>query len=104
MAPNVTERRYPKRKRAEVNYEVDQGIDGDLDLEDDRNTSEELGEDVPAPASAANSANARQPDPVVEVDSEFEDATFGSRKIKKVSGVLRPHPDTLLTSNSARSS
>lgn len=104
MAPDVTKPRYPKRKRAEVNYEIDLSIDGDLDLEDDRNVSEELGEDVPAPASAANPANARQPDPIVEVDSEFEDATFGSRKVKKVGDFLRPDPHALLTSNSARSS
>ncbi|KAK7729304.1 hypothetical protein SLS63_006177 [Diaporthe eres] len=92
MAPKVKPSRYPKRKRAEVNYEIDMSIDGDLDLEDAGYFSEELGEDSTASASSAHS---QRPDAVaeVEVDSEFEDATFGSRRIKKVgnSSICVPH-------------
>lgn len=92
MAPKVKPSRYPKRKRAEVNYEIDLSIDGDLDLEDAGYFSEELGEDSTASASSTHS---QRPDAVaeVEVDSEFEDATFGSRRIKKVgnSSICVPH-------------
>ena len=89
MAPSATQRRYPKRKRAAVNYEIDQSIDGDLDLEDDGNISEELGEDDSAATEPDAPAGAVNPEPVemvavIEVDSEYEDQTYGSRKIKKV--------------------
>ncbi|KAL2276072.1 hypothetical protein FJTKL_01358 [Diaporthe vaccinii] len=89
MAPKVKPSRYPKRKRAEVNYEIDLSIDGDLDLEDAGYISEELGEDSTASASSTHS---QQPDAAaeVEVDSEFEDATFGSRRIKKRKVVAKP--------------
>ena len=105
MAPSMTQRRYPKRKRATVNYEIDQSVDGDLDLEDDGNVSEELGEDSTASASSANSINAQHRDAitVAEVDSEFEDATFGSRRIKKVGHSLEFHSHKLLMSNSVKS-
>lgn len=102
MAPKVTPSRYPKRKRAEVNYEIDLSIDGDLDLEDNGYFSEELGEDSTA---SAKSTAAQQPDTIaeVEVDSEFEDATFGSRRIKKVGRTSRSALRNLLMSNSVRS-
>lgn len=102
MAPKVQQHRYPKRKRAAVNYEIDQSIDGGLDLEDDGNISEELGEDSSA---SANSTSAQQTDATItfETDSEFEDATFGSRRTKKVSFNLRFASHSLLTSNSVRS-
>ncbi|KAG6358394.1 hypothetical protein INS49_014278 [Diaporthe citri] len=89
MPPKVTQDRYPKRKRAEVNYEIDLSIDGDLDLEDAGYFSEELGEDSTASAS---STTPQQPNAVttVEDDSEFEDATFGSRRTKKRKVVARP--------------
>lgn len=102
MAPKVKPSRYPKRKRAEVNYEIDLSIDGDLDLEDAGYFSEELGEDSTASASSTHS---QQPDAAaeVEVDSEFEDATFGSRRIKKVGSTLRSASHNLLMSNSVKS-
>lgn len=88
MAANVSQGRYPKRNRAAVNYEIDQSVDGDLDF-DDGNISEELGEGSPVSAGSnapVALANAHQPDAAtpVEDDSELEDATFGSRKTKKV--------------------
>lgn len=82
MPPKVTRDRYPKRKRAPVNYEIDLSIDGDLDLEDDGNVSEELGED----SQHGTVAIAEVED---EVDSEIEDATFGSRRIIKKVGWLQ---------------
>lgn len=102
MAPKVEQDRYPKRKRAAVNYEIDQSVDGDLDLEDDGNLSEELGEDSSA---SADSTNAQQAAAVTtfETDSEFEDATFGSRRIKKVSFTVRFASHNPLTSNSVKS-
>lgn len=102
MPPKVTKDRYPKRKRADVNYEIDLSIDGDLDLEDNGYFSEELGEDSTA---SANSTTAQQPDTVtiVEDDSEFEDATYGSRRIKKVGSSPRLDFHSLLMSNSAKS-
>lgn len=102
MAPKVDQDRYPKRKRAAVNYEIDQSMDGDLDLEDDGNLSEELGEDSSA---SANPTKAQQTAAVTtfDTDSEFEDATFGSRRIKKVSLTLRFASHSPLTSNSEKS-
>lgn len=102
MPPKVNQGsdRYPKRKRAEVNYEVDMSIDGDLDLEDDGYFSEELGEDSSA---SANPTTAQQPDTAAEVDSEFEDATFGSRRTKKVGRTPHFASHNLLTQNSVRS-
>lgn len=102
MAPKVQQDRYPKRKRAAVNYEIDQSIDGDLDLEDDGYLSEELGEDSSA---SADSTSAQQTDAAItfETDSEFEDATFGSRRTKKVSFTFRFASHSLLTSNSVGS-
>lgn len=106
MAPNETQDRYPKRKRATVNYEIDHSIDGDLDLEDDGNVSEELGEDSTISAGSANSTNAQHRDTITvpEVDSEIEDATFGSRRVKKVGYTSALHPHKLLTPNSVKSS
>lgn len=104
MASTVNQSRYPKRKRIDVNYEIDLSIDGDLDLEDDGNVSEELGEES---SSSADSTSVQQHDAVsvVEDDSEFEDATFGSRKIlKKVDRTLPPSKShNSLTSNSVKS-
>ncbi|KAH8751606.1 hypothetical protein F5883DRAFT_207661 [Diaporthe sp. PMI_573] len=81
--------RYPKRKRAEIDYDVDKSFVDVPDLDDDGYFSEELGEDSTISASsyfpaAAASAPQTNTITVVEVDSEYEDATFGSRKkIKK---------------------
>lgn len=105
MAPKVDQSRYPKRKRADVNYEIDLSIDGDLDLENDGYISEELGEES---SSSVDTTNAHQHElvSVEEDNSEFEDATFGSRRIpKKVGHTLVPfHPHNSLTANSAKSS
>lgn len=98
MAPAVTKNRYPKRKRAIIDYDVEKSFVDVADSEGagDGNESEDLGEEEPAiPASshAASAASSAQPSNTVTVsvfegdhDSEYEDATFGSRrKIKKVS-------------------
>lgn len=104
MASTVNQSRYPKRKRVDVNYEIDLSIDGDLDLEDDGNVSEELGEDD---SSSADPTSVQQHNAVsiVEDDSEFEDASFGSRKIlKKVGRTLPPSKfHNSLTPNSVKS-
>lgn len=109
MAPSVTQQgRYPKRKRAKVNYDVEQSFVDVSDLEDDGYFSEELGEAAPgSPHTPANASSAHQADSitVVEIDSEYEDATFGSRKIlKKVCITLRVGACNSLTRvHSARS-
>lgn len=104
MAPKVNQSRYPKRKRADVNYEIDLSIDGDLDLDADGYVSEELGEES---SSSVDTTNAHQHELVcVEEDnSEFEDATFGSRRIpKKVSHKLLPfHSHNSLKAHSVKS-
>lgn len=96
MAPSVAQvGRYPKRKRAEVNYDLEQSFVDLSDPEDVGYFSEELGEDSADPASPhtpATAASAHHEDSitVAENDSEYEDATFGSRKIiKKVRITLR---------------
>lgn len=95
--------RYPKRKRATVDYDVDKSFAdvSDLEDEDDGYYSEELGEDSPisvgSNTSGAASAQASEAVAVsVNVDdhdSEYEDATFGSRKkLKKVGLALTTGP------------
>jgi hypothetical protein len=102
--------RYPKRKRAEIDYDVDKSFVDVPDLDDDGYFSEELGEDSIISASsyfpaAAASAPQTNTITVVEVDSEYEDATFGSRKkTKKVCLALRFGPrSSLISVYSARS-
>jgi hypothetical protein len=110
-APEKDTSRYPKRKRAQVDYDVEKSF---ADFSDDEDhggyVSEELGNDWAVsdtalpPSGAANSPKADDLIAVfkVEVDSEYEDATFGSRKkTKKVWCPLligcHPPPPTLLT-------
>ena len=102
--------RYPKRKRAEIDYDVDKSFVDVPDLDDDGYFSEELGEDSTIFASSYFPAAGASAPPtntitVVEVDSEYEDATFGSRKkIKKVCLALRFGPrNSLISVYSARS-
>lgn len=106
MAPTVTKDRYPKRKRATIDYDVEKSFADVSDLEeedeDDGYHSEELGEDstnsggsnssgaagASASAQASKTATATATATVApnvdDHDSEYEDATFGSRrKIKK---------------------
>lgn len=78
--------RYPKHKQPEINYNVDQSFVNLSDFEDDGHISEELGEESNAPVSpytSASAARAYQEDlvTVVEVDSAYEDAMFGSCKV-----------------------
>ncbi|KAG8158319.1 hypothetical protein KVR01_012080 [Diaporthe batatas] len=101
MAPAVTKARYPKRKRATVDYDVDKSFADVSELEDEEDGyhSEELGEDSTVSdgsnnaAGAAGGAGGAQPSKTVTTtpsvddhdhDSEYEDATYGSRrKLKK---------------------
>lgn len=80
MAANGTTARYPKRRRNIVNYHIDHAIDVD---EDEAELSEELGEEVTtSPEDVTSPANDESDHD--EMESEAEDATYGSRKSKKV--------------------
>lgn len=126
MAPTVTKDRYPKRKRATIDYDVEKSFADVSDLEeedeDDGYHSEELGEDstnsggsnssgaagASASAQASKTATATATATVApnvdDHDSEYEDATFGSRrKIKKVCLALPTIPrNSLIRVYSAR--
>ncbi|ROW07209.1 hypothetical protein VMCG_03760 [Cytospora schulzeri] len=79
MATNGTEARYPKRRRNVVNYHVNIDIDTN---EDEAELSEELGEDVMTSLNDSTTLVKDEPDHE-EDESEAEDATYGSRKLKK---------------------
>lgn len=80
MAANGTAARYPKRRRTIVNYHVDHAIDLD---EDEAELSEELGEDATT-SSKDVTAPVDDKSDHDEIESELEDATYGSRKSNKV--------------------
>lgn len=80
MATNPTASRYPKRRRTVVNYHVEIDIDSN---EDEAEVSEELGEDVTTPPSNA-ATSAKDESDHEDDESEAEDATYGSRRSKKV--------------------
>ncbi|POS69744.1 hypothetical protein DHEL01_v211860 [Diaporthe helianthi] len=106
MAPAATKDRYPKRKRATIDYNLDKSFAdvSDLDDEDDGYHSEELGEDstLSAGSNASGAAAGAQASQtvtvalnVVDVNSEDEDGTFGSRrkpKKPKFKGRFQPKP------------
>ncbi|KAI3393298.1 hypothetical protein diail_4480 [Diaporthe ilicicola] len=84
MATNATQGRYPKRKRAAVNYNQNLSANNnDLDFDDDgsdEGATAAAGSDNIAAPAVASQPNA---DANSEADSELEDATFDPRKTKK---------------------
>lgn len=80
MEANGTAARYPKRRRNLVNYDVDHAL---AIVEDEAEPSEEHGQEATAPAEDLT-APANDESDHDEIESEVEDATYGSRKSKKV--------------------
>lgn len=122
MAANVTQGRYPKRSRAAVNYNVEKlSTDNDIDLGDGdagedsiaadgtsgttvvaaaKQSGADANGDSDSSLSSIESANSLEELEALEALSELEDATYGSRKTKKVCHTLSYSPESELTVSS----